>query len=102
MENHNSNGDHLAKPPSVQVLNKRGTILITVDSVWALVSTIVISIRIYTRFRISRFYGADDALILMAWVRQIALSSPSDVNELLMPGCHSDIFHDSVRIVDCL
>lgn len=47
----------------------RGDALIIVNSIFVSLVTIVVALRLYTRLWVKRWFGSDDAFIILAYVR---------------------------------
>ena len=54
----------------MEVEDNRGPLLVRVDIILGIISTIVILSRAYSRAAIIRNWGLDDTLAIFAWVRQ--------------------------------
>jgi hypothetical protein len=62
---------------------KRGPSVIVVNIVFYILVLVVVSLRTYTRLRISRVFGLDDVFILIAFV---GFQSPSSYPRLIFFG----------------
>lgn len=64
----------------VQGVPTRGPIIIGIDVSLCFLATVSVLLRLYSRVRIVKFFGADDYWLVAAWVRSVADA----------PGCNID------------
>jgi hypothetical protein len=61
----------------------RGNTLLVVDTVFLVLTLVAVSLRVYTRVHIQKWFGIDDIFALLALVSTVAIISSRSLHPLL-------------------